>query len=588
MSGIAGIFHPGLPKPVEPARVAAMAAALRHRGPAGEGVWTAPGIGLAHRSMAADDAQPVRDGELAIVLDGELYDARPLRAELMAMGAAVRTESDAELLLHGWRAWGPAMLERLSGVFALALYDGERRALFLARDRLGVKPLHHAELADGSVAFASELKGLLAHPLLRRRPSLRAVEDYLAFGHVPDDACLVEGVAKLGAGRWLMLERGGGMAAPRRWWRPDFSTRARGSAAVLGDGLLEGMRSAVRSRLAAGPAGALTDDGGTVLALMAETSRGAVTTLALGRDPAAQALAERFRTDHRVHSPEHPPHALLDRLVATFDEPMGDPAALAELELAGFARRHVPAVLAGAGADEAMAGHRRHGGHVMGERLRGLLPAGVRSRLSGPLGMSAGEGYGRSVAVVPPELRARLFSPEAWRLLAGHRAEARYEAAMREAPAKDALDRAQYADLVLGLPADILTRLDRAGAAAGLAIRLPMLDHGLVELCASLPVTMRRRGGQGRWLMHRALSAHLPGPPPRSEASPFAPNGWFRGALAETAAALARSPVLGATGWFDLGSVADLVARHRSGKSEHGRVLWQLLVLERSMARLFG
>jgi len=588
VTGIAGLFHPGVPKPVEPARVAAMASAM---GGGGAGVWTAAGVGLSHRS----DAAPLRDGELTVVLDGELYDARPLRAELMADGAIFRTEEDAELLLHGWRAWGPAMLARLSGVFALALYDGDRRTLFLARDRLGVKPLHHAELADGSIAFASTLKGLAAHPLLRRRPSLRAVEDYLAFGHVPDNSCLVAGVSKLEAGQWLMLERGRSGATPRRWWRPDFSQRFKGSTGVLAEELLERLRASVRSCMAAGPAGAFPTDacstgGAAVVALMAEASRGAVTTVAVGRDPAASAVADRFRTDHHVHRPDHPPFALLDELVAAFDEPFADPAALSELERATFAAVLVPAVLAGEGADEIMAGHRRYGTHVATERVRALLSPKVRGKLfgSGSLGLTGGAAYGRALAATAPDLRARLFSADARRLLAGYRAEDGFDAAMREAPARDALDRVQYAELTLRLPANGLTRLDRTARAAGLQVRLPMLDHHLVAFCAGLPTSMRRRGGRGRWLMDRALSSHLPDrAPPVADDRP-AVDAWFRGPLADTGMELARSPVLAATGWFDGDTVADLAARHRSGREAHGATLWQLLVLARSLERLFG
>jgi len=200
MCGIAGIYHLATPKPVPAARVAAMTDVLAHRGPDGSGVWTAPGVGLGHRRLAIIDVagspQPMAaaEGDLHVSYNGEIYNFAEVRAELQAMGARFRTEGDTEVLLHGWRAWGPAMLDRLNGMFAFALHDAGRGCLFLARDRFGVKPLHYAELSDGSVAFASELKGLLAHPLLRRSPEARAVEDYLAFGYVPDDICLVVGV----------------------------------------------------------------------------------------------------------------------------------------------------------------------------------------------------------------------------------------------------------------------------------------------------------------------------------------------------------------------------------------------------------
>src|SRR5690606_10209382 len=200
MCGIAGIFHPDVPKPVDPARVRAMTDALAHRGPEGGGVWTAPGVGFGHRRLAIIDlsdaaAQPMLtpDRRLAITYNGEIYNFRELRAELEARGHRFDTMSDTEVILAAWRQWGPACLERFNGMFAFALHDADQDGLFLARDRVGVKPLYVGQLADGAVVFASELKGLMAHPLLRRAPDPTAIEDYLAFGYVPDDACIISG-----------------------------------------------------------------------------------------------------------------------------------------------------------------------------------------------------------------------------------------------------------------------------------------------------------------------------------------------------------------------------------------------------------
>src|SRR6185503_11064358 len=199
--------------------------ALAHRGPDGSGLWTAPGVGLGHRRLAIIDlsdaaAQPMlaEDGRVAVSFNGEIYNFREVRADLEAKGHAFRTESDTEVILVAWRQWGPDFLTRLNGMFVIALYDAAEDSLFLARDRLGVKPLFLAELSDGALIFASELKGLLAHPMLRRRPSATAIDDYLAFGYVPDDASMVEGVRKLPAGHYLLLRRGRPVPAPVRWW----------------------------------------------------------------------------------------------------------------------------------------------------------------------------------------------------------------------------------------------------------------------------------------------------------------------------------------------------------------------------------
>ena len=371
MCGIAGLYYPFTPKPVDPARIRAMADVQAHRGPDGSGVWTAPGVGLGHRRLSIIDVagspQPMAstDGALTVTYNGEIYNFASLRAELQAGGAVFTTAGDTEVLLHGWEAWGPAMLDRLNGMFAFALHDARRQCLFLARDRLGVKPLHYVELSDGGVAFASELKGLLAHPLLRRAPDICAVEDYLAFGYVPDDTCLVAGVKKLPAGHALMIERGKPVPAPSRWWDVDFSRRATGSAKALEEELVALLRDAVTSRMVADvPFGAFLSggvDSSAVVALMAEASRGAVRTCTIGFDEKslderayAGEIARRFATTHRERIVAADDFSLIDTLVHAFDEPFADASALATYRVCELAREDVTVALSGDGADEAL------------------------------------------------------------------------------------------------------------------------------------------------------------------------------------------------------------------------------------------
>ncbi|WP_230481530.1 XrtA/PEP-CTERM system amidotransferase [Sphingomonas sp. Leaf21] len=627
MCGIAGLFHPATPKPVDPARLRAMIGAQAHRGPDGQGIWTAPGVGFAHARLSiidiAGSPQPMVEDEVAVCFNGEIYNYRALRDELRARGAVFRTDGDTEVLLHGWRHWGPSMLHRLVGMFAFAIHDAKAGSLFLARDRLGVKPLHWAELPDGAIAFASEMKGVLAHPLFRRRPDIRAVEDYLAFGYVPDDASIVAGVQKLAAGHFLLIERGKPVPRPRLWWDIDFSHRETGSPAQLAEGLLERMREGVTSRMVADvPLGAFLSggvDSSGVVALMAEASALAVRTCTIGFEEAglderghAQAVARRFATDHAERVVRADDFALIDTLVAHFDEPFADASALATYRLCEMAREHVTVALSGDGADEALAGYRRHVFHAGEERVRGLIPANLRNRLFGTLGrvypkadwaprplrarttllalgMDGAEAYARAVGVTSPEWRARLFSNEAKAALGGHRAEDRYVAAMRAAPARDAIDRAQYADLKIWLPGDILTKTDRTSMAVGLEAREPLLDHRLVEYGARLPAAMRIHKGQGKWLMKKALEPYLPRDilyrPKMGFVTPI--SAWFRGALADDAARLEHSGLLRETGWFQLAELGRMAADHRAGRADHGRTLWQMLMLERSLARLF-
>ena len=629
MCGIAGIFYPATPKPVDPARITAMTDVQAHRGPDGSGVWTAPGVGLGHRRLSIIDVsgspQPMTtaDGALTVIYNGEIYNYLDLRSELTALGARFVTAGDTEVLLHAWAAWGPAMLDRLNGMFAFALHDSRRQSLFLARDRMGTKPIHYVELSDGGIAFASELKGLLAHPLLRREPDIRAVEDYLAYGYVPDDACLIAGVKKLPAGHSLLLERGRAVPAPSRWWDIDFSRRATGSVKALEEQLLALLRDAVTSRMVSDvPLGAFLSggvDSSTVVALMAESSKRAVKTCTIGFNEAghdergyADVIATRFATEHRERVVAADDFGLIDTLVAAFDEPFADASALATYRVSELARENVTVALSGDGADEAFAGYRRYKFQAAEARVRGLLPEHVRGRVFGTLGRwypkadwaprplrakttllalaeDGAEAYARSVGVTTPALRARLFSAAAKQALQGHRAEDRYVRSMRDAPARDALDRAQYADFQHWLPGDILTKSDRTSMAVSLESREPLLDYRLVEFAATLPDDVRLRRGQGKWLMKKTMERHLPRDilyrPKMGFVTPV--SAWFRGALADEAAALSTSRTLRETGWFDSSAIATLAADHRAGCAEHGRTLWQLVMLDRSLARLF-
>ncbi|HEX6376028.1 MAG TPA: XrtA/PEP-CTERM system amidotransferase [Allosphingosinicella sp.] len=629
MCGIAGLFHPDVPKPVDPKRVRAMADVLAHRGPDGSGVWTAPGVGLGHRRLSIIDLatgdQPMlsADGRLAVSYNGEIYNFRALRADLEARGHVFRTESDTEVILAGWRAFGVDCVAGFNGMFALALYDADADCLFLARDRLGVKPLHYAILPDGALIFASELKGLLAHPLLRRRPSPQALEDYLALGYVPDDSCMVEGVRKLPAGHCLVVRRGRPVPEPVGYWDLDFGRPSAAPARELEEELVERLREAVRSRMVADvPLGAFLSggvDSSAVVALMAEASRSAVETCSIGFAEAdhdesrwAALVAERFATSHRSRIVAAEDFGLIDTLADAFDEPFADASALATYRVSELAREKVKVALSGDGADEAFAGYRRYRMFAAEERVRGLLPGSARGAVGAvgkfypkldwaprflrakttlqAIGRDSGEAYADAVGVTSQPIRSSLYRPDFRSLLHGHRAEDRYVRTMAQAPATDALSRAQYADIKIWLPGDILTKVDRTSMAVSLEAREPLLDHRLVQFAARLPARMRLRNGSGKWLMKRALRRYLPDEVLHRTKMGFVTpvSAWFRGPLAGEAAAIAHSPALAELGWLDPAAIARLAAAHRSGRAEHGRLLWQLLMLDRSLQRLFG
>ncbi len=628
MCGIAGLFHLETLKPVDPARLRAMTDAQEHRGPDGSGIWTAPGVGLGHRRLSIIDVagspQPMAstDGAITISYNGEVYNYAEIRVELQALGHHFRTAGDTEVILLGYRQWGVGVLPRLNGMFALAIHDARDQSLLLVRDRMGVKPLHYVSLADGSIAFSSELKGLLANPALRREIDPMAIEDYFALGYVPDDACFVSGVKKLPAGTYLQLKCGKPLPKPTIWWDIDFSKRAKGSAASLENELRDRLREAVASRMVSDvPLGAFLSggvDSSAVVALMAERNAQAVETCSIGFDtPAldetayADQIASRFATNHRKRIVDADDYRAIDVLAHAFDEPFADASALPTWRVCQLARETVTVALSGDGADEALAGYRRYKFHAAEEKIRGLIPASLREPIFGTLGnlypkadwapqmlrakstfqslaRSGAEAYSRSVGVLTPEMRASFYSDAFKSAIQTHHAEDRYISAMENAPARDGLDRAQYADMKIWLPGDILTKVDRTSMAVSLEAREPLLDHRLVEFAATLPANMRIRHGEGKWLMKKAMEGHLPRNilyrPKMGFVTPV--SAWFRGALYNDVQAVIEKSRLADSGWFKTRRLAKLAADHKAGTADHGRLLWQLVMLDKALERL--
>jgi asparagine synthase (glutamine-hydrolysing) len=630
MCGIAGIFHIETAKPVDPERVRRMTDAIAHRGPDGSGVWTAPGVGLGHRRLSIIDlgggAQPMlsQDGALAVTFNGEIYNFLELRAELEAAGFVFRTDSDTEVILHGWRHWGEACLSRFHGMFVFALYDARQRQLFMARDRLGVKPLHYAQLSDGSVIFGSELKALTAHPALRKEIDLGAVDDFLALGYVPDHSCILNGVKKLPAGHYLLLQQGKSVPQTIEYWDIDFSARVKGSEAELEEELLRLMRQAVASRMIADvPLGAFLSggvDSSSVVALMAEISKTPVKTCSIGFDvnaldesEYADIIAKRFSTEHRSRKVGSDDFALIDTLAFHFDEPFADASALPTYRVCQLARENVTVALSGDGADEALAGYRRHVFHHGEERVRAIMPQSIRGPLLGTLGnlypkadwaprplrakttllslaRSGEEGYAEAVGVTGPQARHALYTRRARGIIGNYRGETHMHRLMQNAPARSGLDQAQYADMKMWLPGDILTKLDRTSMAVGLEAREPLLDHRLMEFAASLPENMRVRRGQGKYLLKHTMERYLPKDilyrPKMGFVTPI--SQWLRGPLADTARGISNSQILAQLDWLDSGAISKVAEDHIAGRSDNSRLLWQLIMLEKSVTKLFG
>lgn len=631
MCGIAGIVDLQNREPVAVPRVRAMLTRLRHRGPDAEDVATRPGLAFGHRRLAVIDivsgAQPMASPDEAVLLvyNGEIYNFRELRGELERGGVRFRTQSDTEVLLEGYRAWGVDVVTRLRGMFAFALWDATTETLLLARDRLGEKPLYYARTPDHRLVFASELDAVLAG--LDTRPPLAedAVADFFAFGYVPDPKAIYAGVHKLPPAHVLVVRRGEReRLEPRRYWRPDFTPRHRDAPEILREELTRRLREAVGLQLVADvPLGAFLSggvDSSGVVALMAEAGADPLIACSIGfaepeADETAYArlVAERYRARHHVRGVEVTACALLDRLAEVYGEPFADPSALPTYLVSGFAREHVTVALSGDGGDELFAGYRRYPFHLAEERIKRRLPEALRRRLVGPLARAypkldwapralrakatlealaadTANGYLRAVTPLPRTELGRLLAPSLLERLDGYDPAQVIARHLEEAGTDDLLGRAQYVDLMTWLPGRMLVKVDRASMAHGLEVRPPLLDPDLVDWAGGLPIDAKLDGFKGKRLLKEALEPFVPRAlldrPKQGFGLPL--RHWLRRGLDERLAAMLTSGRLEASGMVAIDVAKDLVEAHRSGLRDHGAALWTLLTFDAFLARHMG
>jgi asparagine synthase (glutamine-hydrolysing) len=622
MCGITGIFDSTGGRPIDRATLHRMNEAQHHRGPDETGTHFAPGIALGHKRLSIIDLktgqQPLfnEDRSVVIVYNGEVYNYQALIPELVALGHVFHTRSDTEVIVHAWEAWGEACVDRLRGMFAFAIWDERRQTLFMARDRLGVKPLFYAQLPDGQWLFGSELKSLLAHGGMKRELDPRSIEDYFALGYVPEPRTIYSAARKLAPGHTLLLKRGEPAAEPRRYWDVRFTGTNRISADDAQVELVERLRESVRLRMIAEvPLGAFLSggvDSSAVVAMMADQSAGPVNTCSIAfADPKydeskyAQQVADRYHTRHFVDRVETDDFDLIDTLAALYDEPYADSSAIPTYRVCQLARRHVTVALSGDGGDESFGGYRRYRLHMAEERMRAALPLGVRQPLFGTLGRlypkadraprflrakstfqslarNSVEAYFHSISIFRDDMRAALFTPRFKRQLADHRAVDVFHEHARRADTDDALSLIQYIDLQTYLIGDINTKVDRASMAHSLEVREPLMDHPLVEWVASLPSSVKLRGGEGKWLLKKAMEPHLQDNilyrPKMGFAVPLAQ--WFRGPLRERVRSALLDGELGRTGFFNRAYLEQLIDAHDSGRRDHSSPLWALLMFE--------
>ena len=614
MCGIAGILRvDGAPAGAD--LLGAMTSAIAHRGPDGDGFFCDGSVGLGHRRLAiidlatGDQPMATEDGSLVLVFNGEIYNFRELRRELEGRGATFRTTSDTEVILQAYEAWGVDCLPRLRGMFAFALWDRPRRRLFLARDRVGIKPLVYAW--DGRrLLFGSEIKALLEDPGLPREIDWQALRDFLTLHYIPGPRTIFQAIRKLPPASYLLLDLERGEPEVHRYWDLRFAPDPRPSEAEWLEGLRWHLTDAVRSHLVSDvPIGAFLSggvDSSTVVALMAQATEGRVRTFSIGFDDAdfdelrhARDVARRYDTQHFEYVVK--PNALdtLPRLAWQFDEPFADSSALPTYYVSKITREHVTVALSGDGGDENFVGYTRYARAArLHEQLDGfpavlarpllrlaarLLPAGVRGQgYLDMLGAGPVDRYFKLMAYQRSETLRGLLSPAAREHVAPVVTPDLFRRLAAEGRAPDYVSALQYLDIHCYLPEDILTKVDRTSMAVSLETRVPLLDHVLMEYVATMPTALKFKEGAGKVILKRAMAGDLPaGILERRKMGFGLPiASWFRGELTDYVRDVLDGRRTRQRGLVDPRAVSALLDEHQGGGRDRSGQIWALLALE--------
>jgi asparagine synthase (glutamine-hydrolysing) len=629
MCGIVGLFDIRGQREPDRAILADMNSAIRHRGPDGDGLFAKPGVGLGHRRLAIIDlpsgGQPLfnEEGTVAVVFNGEIYNYKTLTSQLESLGHLFRTVSDTEVLVHAWEEWGEGCVDRLRGMFSFAIWDQKLEVLFLARDHLGVKPLHYAYLPNGWLIFASELKGLTAHPALDKTLDPRSIECYFALGYVPDPRTIYKNAHKLPPGHLLTVHRGRGECQPRAYWDLTFKPNHTISSGEASSALIERLRESVQSQMVSDvPIGSFLSggiDSSAITALMAQISADPITACTVAFDskqydetPFARQMGEKYGLNHIVESADPNQYHLLDLIAHHHDEPFADNSALPTWLVCEMARKKVKVILSGDGGDESLAGYERYRFFMAEEKVRAAMPQWVRSSLFAPmgwaypkadnlprvlrakstlqsLGLDATAGYFHGVSLTSGDIRSNMYSSQFKDELMGFNAVQVFKDLERNAP-QEPLSRIQYFDFKTFLAARVLTKVDRASMAHGLEVRVPLLDHELVGWMANLPPDLKLFEGQGKHIFKQGLKGLVPDPILTRKKQGFSIPAaqWLRGPLRKRLRNCFIDKRLKQTNIFDMDYLEVLEERHMGGNKDYSGPLWSVLMFDAFLKKEMG
>ena len=619
MCGIAGVFYPSSGETPSLELLQRMTATLLHRGPDEGTCHIDESVGLGHRRLRIIDLeggqQPIfnEDGTKAIVFNGEIYNFRELRKELLSKGHRFRTQSDTEVIIHAYEEYGEDCVQHLRGMFAFAIWNRETTELFLARDRIGIKPLYY--YWDGKkFLFASELKSILQDPTISRRIDVCALDDYLTYLYIPAPKTIFQGIRKLLPGHTLTVSEKG--VKEQQYWDLVFGALTNLNEADSSAELLKKLRESIALHLVSEvPLGAFLSggiDSSAVVGIMTEMLDKPVRTASIGfreigSDELAYAriVAEHFHTKTHEKTVEASAARILDALVWHFDEPFADSSMVPTYYVSQVAREQVTVCLSGDGGDENFAGYRRYRFDVLENRIRAVLPQPLRAPLFGLLGQvypkadwlprvfrakafltnlscSPERGYFQSVSRFSPEMRQLLYRDQLKKSLGGYDSFSVMEDYFDRTRGWDPLSRVQYVDVKTYLVDDILTKVDRASMAHSLEVRVPLLDHEFMEAAARIPAAYKLKNGVGKYIFKKALEDLLPQPILRRRKMGFSiPLAeWFRGDLKGLFEDQVLASDASIVDLFDTSLISRWWKQHQRKTHDYSAHLWALLVFE--------
>jgi len=615
MCGICGIFEPGRTSIVDRAVIKSIADTIYHRGPDEEGIYCEAGIGLGHRRLSIIDLttgqQPLanENESVWIAFNGEIYNFKDLNRQYLSTGHHFRSHSDTETIVHLYEELGEECFSKLRGMFAIALWDSRKRRLLLARDRIGKKPLYYSW--DGRrLVFGSEIKALWPAGNVSRDVDLEALSDYFSYLYIPAPKTIYRQVRKLRPAHYLVVDSGGIREVP--YWDLSFANPQGHAEADWCERLMSEYRTSVKSRLVSDvPLGAFLSggvDSSSVVALMNEYQR-PVTTCSIGfteerynEAEEAREFATSIQADHHQQIVSPKAVDIVGKLAWHYDEPFGDSSAVPTYYVSKMAREHVTVVLSGDGGDENFAGYRRYKFDIRENMMRSVLPLGARKALFGPLARwypkadwapqifrakttlqslsrSALEGYFNTVSSCPPDMKAKLLSPEVQRNLNGYDSMDVLRYHYDRADTTDPLARILYTDIKTYLVDDILVKVDRASMANSLEVRCPLLDHQLMELIAQIPSNLKLHRGTGKYIFKKALEPVLPREilTRRKWGFGIPVAMWFRKDLKE----FAQETIFGSRDeYLNYTFVEQCWKQHQRGQRDWAYLLWTVLMFK--------